>query len=182
MTDSLQENLTETPEDFHEEAWRIDGFETANWAMRKLKAAQERLDAINRQALDEAAKISDWANRVSAGPLRDKTYFENALAHYLLELRRADENTKSLVLIDGEVNSRSVPAKAVVSDADVFKKWASDNGHPEFIRIKSEVDLSALKDAVRFDGDLVILEETGEVIDGLLGIEADVSVTVHVSK
>lgn len=178
----LQDELAQDPPDFSfEEPWRIDGFETCQWAMRKLKVAEERLEEIRSQALAEAAKISDWANRVSKSPLRDQTYFTNALRDYMIRVRE-ETDQKSLDLPDGRVESRAIPEKAEVLDADVFKKWASDNGHPEFIRIKTEVDLSALKDAVKFDGDLVILEATGEVIDGLTAIQSEVSVKVTVSR
>ena len=50
----LSEHLAELPVDFDHETWKIDGFETANWAMRKLARAEARLADIQRQALDEA--------------------------------------------------------------------------------------------------------------------------------
>ena len=181
MNENLQEHLAENPPDFHEESWRIDGFETANWAMRKLKAAQARLDAINRQALDEAAKISDWANLVSKAPLRDKAYFENALKDYLARIRES-EGTKSLVLPDGEVTSRSIPDKAAVQDRDLFLKWAANNAREGWIRVKEEVALDVLKDEVDFDGESVIDKVTGEIIEGLVRVVSDISVTVKVTK
>ena len=177
----LSEHLAEQPEGFIEEAWRIDGFETANWAMRKLKAAQERLDEINRQALDEAAKISDWANLVSKSPLRDKTYFENALIDYMIRVRETT-GEKSLVLPNGEVNSRAVAAKAQVSDKELFIKWATNNGREGWIRTKEEVNLEAMKDEVNLLGDHVIDKATGEVVEGLLATEGDISVIVKASK
>lgn len=181
MTDDLQEHLAETPVDFIEESWRIDGFETANWAMRKLKAAQERLDTINRQAMDEAAKISDWANRVAKAPLRDKTYFENALIDYMVRLRAAT-GEKSLVLPDGEVNSRSIPAKAQVSDLETFVKWCLENGREGWVRTKESANLDALKEEVAISGDMVVDTVSGVVIDGLMGVDADISVSVKVSR
>ena len=179
----LQEHLAELPVDFDHETWKIDGFETANWAMRKLARAEARLADIQRQALDEASKISDWANVVSKNPQRDKVFFENQLKHYLMELRNnPDDGRKSLVLPDGVIESRTINAKAQVTDKELFLKWCLANHREGWIRTKEEPNLEALKEGVEFDGDSVIDSQTGEIVEGLVVLEADIAVKVTVSQ
>ena len=176
---NLADQLAEEPLGFSHETFRVDSDELAQWAFRKLKIAQQRIDDIAQQSKDERAKIDNWEALVSKSPLRDITFFENQLKDYAAKVR--DGGRKTLVLPDGEVHSRSIPAKAAVSDKDVALKWCHEN-RPEWIREKEELNLAALKDEVEFNGDLVIDKHTGEVIAGLVAIEADVVFNVVVSQ
>jgi phage host-nuclease inhibitor protein Gam len=87
-----------------------------------------------------------------------------------------------LTFPDGDVTSRVVHSKAAVADLGVFLKWAEETGHTQWVRIKKEADLSAIKDHVEFSGDVVTESETGEVIDGLIHVEGDVSVSIKISE
>jgi hypothetical protein len=174
----LSEHLAQDPPDFEVETFIVDNDQKAEWALRKLKAAIERLDDINAQAVEEIAKVENWRALVSTSHKRDVTFFENLLKHYMLSLREADPEKKSLVLPDGEVTSRSIPEKAEVSDKELFFKYCHENGRELWIRTKEEPDLTSLKDGVSFSGDAVVDDLTGESIPGLVGIEAHISVKV----
>ena len=175
----LDDALEQSPTDFAN--FSIESLNAAQWALRKLGSAQKKIDEALALASDEHARIAAWAEHATQQARDDVTFYENALKAYMLRVRE-ESGEKSLDLPNGTITSRSIPAKAEVSDVDVFLKWATDNGHAEFTRTKVTPDLSALKGAVTFDGDLVILSETGEVVDGLLAIEEDVSVKVVVSQ
>ena len=181
MTESLQEHLAENPEDFREESWRITGIETATWAMRKLRLAKQRLNEIDQQATDEVRRIQEWRERASRPYVRDETYFTNALQTYMVQLREED-GRKSLVLPDGEVNSRAIADKAAVADRELFLKFCKANGREAWIRVREEVNLEALKDDVDFSGESVVDRATGEVVEGLVHVEGDIHVTVKVSN
>jgi hypothetical protein len=178
LTDFLIEEAA--PENFDPLTFVVNDDAQAAWAMRNLAKASRRIDAIEKQGNEEAERIERWVTYATKSHRETARYFRAALESYLLRIRD-EEDRKSLSLPDGDLTSRAIPAKAQVSDLGVFLKWASDN-RPQWIRIKQEADLSAIKDHVEFSGDEVIDASTGETIDGLQHIEESVSVQIKVSE
>ena len=177
----LSEHLAELPVEFDHEMWLVDSDSKAEWALRKLKAAYERLAEIDEQIADEQRKMVDWKVRVVRSPARDITFFENQLRAYMIRVRDED-GRKSLVLPDGVIESRTINAKAQVTDKELFLKWCLANHREGWIRTKEEPNLEALKEGVEFDGESVIDSQTGEIVEGLVVLEADISVKVTVSQ
>ena len=158
----------------------VESLESANKAMRALANAQRRIDERRELVLAEARKLDDWFLTASKSDQQTVTFFTESLKNYMVKVRQ-ESGEKSLSLPDGEISSRSIPAKAQVSDLDVFLKWCLENGREAWIRTKESADLEALKEGVEFSGDLVVDVLTGEAIDGLVGVEADISVKVSVT-
>jgi phage host-nuclease inhibitor protein Gam len=178
----LSDHLEGEPVDYS--AFTIENLESANRAMRKLAAAQKRIDERTELVMNEARRLSDWANVANKSDQRDVTFFGESLKAYVLKLREETHGeTKSLSLPDGEITSRSIPAKAQVTDLEVFKKWCYDNGREAWIRTKEteSANLEALKGDVEFSGDLVVDAASGQVIDGLSYVEADIAVSVKLA-
>lgn len=170
-----------TPEGFDPLTFIVNDERQASWAMKNLATAQRRIDAAERQAAEETERITRWVDYATKTQKDIVQYFTSALESYMLRLRE-EEDRKSLSLPDGDISSRSVPDKAAVSDLGVFLKWCAETGHTNWVRIKQEADLAALKDHIDFNGDEVIDADTGETIDGLLHIEGAVSVSIKVSE
>ena len=100
-----------------------------------------------------------------------------------MELRNdPDDGRKSLVLPDGVIESRTINAKAQVTDKELFLKWCLANHREGWIRTKEEPNLEALKEGVEFDGEFVIDSQTGEIVEGLVVLEADIAVKVTASQ
>ena len=177
----LSDHLEGEPVDYS--AFTIENLESANRAMRKLAAAQKRIDEKRALALSEAARISEWCNAATKSDVETVRFFENSLKAYVIKLREETHGeTKSLSLPDGEVSSRTINAKAEVSDLEVFLKYCLEHGREAWIRTKESANLEALKGEVEFSGDLVVDSLTGEAIDGLVAVEADIAVSVKLAK
>jgi phage host-nuclease inhibitor protein Gam len=183
MTIDLSDFLIEdaTPENFDPLTFIVNDDGEAAWAMRNLATASRRIDAIEKQANEEAERIERWVAYATKSHRETAKYFKDALESYMIRIRE-QEDRKSLSLPDGDISSRSIQAKAAVSDLGVFLKFCEETGRNQWVRIKKEADLSALKDHVEFDGDTVLDADSGEVIDGLVHIEGAVSVNVKVSE
>ena len=179
MTDELQTHLEGEPVDYS--AFTIENLESANRAMRKLANAQARIEAKRELALKEAAKISDWFNTSTKSDADTVRFFEESLKSYMMKVR-AETGEKSISLPDGEVSSRTINAKAEVVDKDLFLKWCENNERGQWVRVTLSPDLSALKGEVEFSGDLCIDTLTGEIVEGLVAIEADIAVSVKLAK
>jgi|ERR1019366_9107194 phage host-nuclease inhibitor protein Gam len=167
------------PEGFDAMKFIINDDSEAIWAMRNLAHAQKRIDAVDYQAQNEIARITQWSDLATKSQRTTTTYFSNALQSYMVRLR--EEGRKSLILPDGEVTSRSTQSKAVVNDSEAFLKWAEANGHTEWVRTKLEPNISALKGAIDFIDDVVIDTATGEFIPGLVHVEGGVSVSIKIA-
>lgn len=174
-------NADALPENFDAKTFIVNDESQAVWAMRNLATAQRRIDTVERLANEEHERIDRWVEYATKTQKNIVQYFTSALESYMLRLRE-EEDRKSLSLPDGDITSRSIPDKAAVSDLGVFLKWAQESGHSQWVRIKQEADLAALKDHVEFNGDEVIDSDTGETIDGLLHIEGAISVSIKVSE
>ena len=177
----LQTHLEGEPVDYS--VFTIENLESANRAMRKLAAAQKRIDERTELVMNEARRLSDWANVANKSDQRDVTFFGESLKAYVIKLREETHGeTKSLSLPDGDISSRTINAKAEVVDKDLFLKWCENNERGQWVRVTLSPDLSALKGEVEFSGDLCIDTLTGEIIEGLAAIEADIAVSVKLAK
>ena len=158
----------------------IESLNAAQWALRKLGSARAKIAEATQLANDEKARIDAWLEDATKGPRDDERFFENSLKAYMVRVRE-ETGEKSISLPNGELSSRSLPAKAQVTDLATFIKWCHNNGRESWVRVKEDANLSELKEFVAIDGDMVVDTQSGEVIDGLAGIEADVSVKVDVT-
>jgi histone H3/H4 len=163
---------------FDQNTYVVNDDQDAIWAMRNLAQAQRHIDKVAREAAQEKERIDRWQVHATKTAQTTVRYFTNVLQNYVVRVRES-EGRKSISLPDGELSSRAIPAKAQVADLDLFLKWASDN-RPQWIRVKQEADLSAIREHVTFTGDEVLDSETGEVVEGLQHIEEAVSVQVKV--
>lgn len=174
---SLEEFLTG---EVDYQTFSVDSLSSASSAIKRLSIAQRKIDAIKEEAEAEVRKIAEWVERATKGPQQDVTFFSESLKAWMLRVRE-ETGEKSVELPDGSITSRSIPEKVQVSDLDVFKKWCYDNGREAWIRVKEteSANLEALKGDVEFSGELVVDSASGEVIDGLTVVEADISVKVE---
>lgn len=172
-TDVLSWDETAEPD---RERFKITDDSQATWAMRKAAAAKARLHDIQLIAESEIERIQHWAEKESREPMRDLDYFEGILIEYAMKQRA--EGRKTVSTPYGAVKSRSGQAKYVFVDKEGFVAWAKQN-HPDWIAVKEEPALSALRDSNIVNA---ADPETGEVIPGLEVQPPTVNYTVEVSK
>lgn len=154
----------------------------ALWAMRKVARAQRAIDEVKRMAQVELDRINAWIAAQTEDNGRVIAYFEGLLSDYLLACRENEaDGRKTISFPDGEVKSRTVASKVGVTDSEAFLAWAEANGHGEWVRIKKEANLTAIKTSVDYNGAEVIDPITGHIIEGLEHIEGGVSVSVKVA-
>ena len=155
----------------------------ALWAMRRLAQAQRRIDEVKRQAQVELDRINAWVEANTSKHGREVEFFDLALSEYLISVRQNEQDgRKSLDFPDGVGTSRVTPPKVAVTDAEAFLAWAEANGHSEWVRVKREADVSAIKKVADFDGNIVLDPTTGTPIDGLQHTEGGISVSIKVAE
>lgn len=166
------------------ERFRIQNDEQAAWAVRKLGQFRARQDEAKQVAANEQERISEWLDRQLSRDADDIAYFTALLTQYALS-ERDQSNRKSIDTPYGVVKTRAGQPKFVVDDHDAFLEYAKQS-HPEWIRVREDADVTALKKAVTVDDTptlgLVAVTEDGEIVPGLQITPAQVSVTVEEAK
>lgn len=161
----------------------IENDEQAAWAMRKLLSYSMKADENAAIADAEHQRIDAWLTRQNAKFESDILYFRGLLIHYA-ERQRLLEQRKSVETPYGAVKSRQGQPKWVIDEAE-FLPWAKDN-HPEFVRVKEEADLAAMKKSLEVaDTDSfgpVAIDDAGQIIPGVSIAAATVNYTIEVSK
>jgi len=160
----------------------ITNDDEALWAMRRLAQAQRHIDKVTAQAQVEIDRINAWVEANTTDNQNTVNYFDRILGDYLMSVRENEaDGRKSLSFPDGTVSSRTTQPKVAVEDLEAFLAWAESNGHTEWVRVKREADVSAIKKVADYNGVEVIDPLTGSVISGLSHTEGGISVTVKVA-
>lgn len=153
------------------EGFVVDNDQKADWAIRKL-AVIRRKQAENNSIYDaEVIRITEWLSTVNTALDRDALYFEAVLTPYAL-LQRS-EGRKTVSLPHGTLKTTAGQPHIEFNDESKFIEWAKVND-PSLLRIKTDVDKSALKALITEEG--VVISTQGEIIPEVKVIPAETSV------
>jgi phage host-nuclease inhibitor protein Gam len=162
------------PYNEEEEVWQIKSDAEAEWLIDKVN---EDLIEINRFELSLTNKIEILKERLE----KVKKEKENKIArrdNYLLryfeeipdELKKKSKTMEKYRLPSGEI-IKKYPAPEFKRDNEALVKWLKENKMADFIEVKESAKWADLKKSTKTVGSSVVLEETGEVIEGIEVIE-----------
>lgn len=151
----LQNDFQEVKEEF-----KVTDLQSATWALRKLRVVNEKINEINTVAVEEIARINEWAEKEVKSLNADKEYFEGLLSAYYIEERSKDKKFK-LSTPYGKVTSRKT-SKYIYEDEQAIMDYCYAN-EIDAIRVKTELDKTALKKLCK-DG---VNQVTGEIVPGV---------------
>ena len=153
------------------EGFVVDNDQKADWAIRKL-AVIRRKQAENKAIYDaEIIRITEWLSTVNTALDRDALYFEAVLTPYAL-LQRS-EGRKTVTLPHGTLKTTAGQSHIEFKDESKFIEWAKVND-PAILRIKTDVDKSALKVLISEEG--VLISTQGEIIPDVQVVPGQTSV------
>lgn len=118
--------------------WAITDDGLAEWAMRKLAAINRRTAELERQRDEWAMRIRYWFEHATGALGRRAEFFAGHLERYALDQRKIT-GEMTLRLPSGNVATRKVPPKVVVSDEAAFRAWALANLDHPAVRVKPEL-------------------------------------------
>ena len=151
----LQNDLQEVKKEF-----KVTDLQDATWALRKLRAVNEKMNEINTIAVEEISRINEWAEKEVKSLNDDKEYFEGLLSAYYIEERAKDKKFK-LSTPYGKVTSRKTE-KYIYEDEEAIKDYCNMN-EIDAIRVKEELDKAAFKKLCKGGINLA----TGEIVPGI---------------
>ena len=153
-------------EQVHDESFKVDTDEKANWALRKIKQFQEQQKENTALAEAEIEKIDAWLKSENEKLQGDIDYFTSLVAEYAIKKREDDPKFKSKKLPNGRMGFRKQQPKFHYKD-DLLVESLKKSGRTDLIRVKETPDKTAVKENFVVQGDKLIDPDTGEVIEGV---------------
>lgn len=142
----------------------VDSLSSADWVMRKIKENKDRSGEIIDYAKEEIQRLQLFIKKEEARRDNNVAYLEHLLENYLLQRREEDPNFK-LKTVTGTASTRK--STSWNYDDEKLIDFLKKNDMTQFVRVKEEVNKSDFKKAVDVIDSVVVIPETGEVIDGV---------------
>ena len=130
------------PDDDRSEGWHIEDDAGADWALRKLAAAEAEQARLRQRHADEVAILDARLAETLAQPCRDADFFRAHLVDYH---RRVSPEGKRIRLMHGDLTSRAGSRVVVVEDEELLLTFLEAEGLEDCVRVKRSPSLSALK-------------------------------------
>ena len=142
------------------EPFEITNDRTADWAIRKIQAAERELD-----------RMKAWYDRQLEAAKKERddevAYFTGLLMRYFAQVPAKDTKTmKKYALPSGEMVLNKAKDDFAVADPEALVSWCQSND-PELVRVKTEPAWAAIKKRLVQSEAGIVDKETGVVVDGV---------------
>lgn len=172
---------TPTTLDEPAQPWQITDDSEANWALRKIRRAEDRIadrESLYRRERDrlegELLLLENWWQDITAQDRRTIANMDAYLVGYTMRLVDEDPTFTSRKLPAGKLRRVRGSTVTDVTDVDAFAAWAKDR-YPELVRTKTvvEVDKQALKaeQTIGVHDGRFVDALTGEVVPGVVQVK-----------
>jgi len=150
----------------------IDNDSKANWALRKIRHMKKKQNKNKELAKSQIEKIQKeideiehWLEKENEKIQNNIDFMKSKLKNYAMELKDENPDLKTHSLPFGSLQFRQKRPKWNY-DNDKLLKFAESNLE-EAVKVKKKVDKRKLKKKSEVVGNKAVLEDTGEVIDGI---------------
>ena len=165
------------------EEWKIKNDEEADWW---IELHEEKLVEVRRLKLQLENKIAFYQSKLDKVIKEEEAIIErrdSKLLEYFETLDKKDmKKTKTMLkyrLPSGEL-VKKFRAPEFKRDNDKLTLWLENNGMKEYIEVKKQAKWGELKKKTKVVGNVVVLEETGEIVEGVEVIERPAEFKVEV--
>lgn len=159
-----------------ENGWKIENDQEAEWAINRIKEAENDLDKWTRYYNLMIERIKNTTEHTTA-VMRDK------LQAYFQTVPHTESKTQEKYsLPSGDLVMKK--AKTTwVHDDDALMQWCDSNGFSECVKVKRSISWADVKKRLTEDSNGVICDaETGVVCDAVRAEVVEPTFTVNISK
>jgi hypothetical protein len=168
----MQNTLRKENAEHESSGFVVDNDRKAVWCLRKIKHLKEK-QAKNEKLAEseiediqkEIDEVQKWLDEENDKLQNSINFFEPTLYSYALELRKEDPELKTHKLPFGQLQFRKKRPKWKY-DNEKLLEFVEKN-YEELVKVRKNVDKRKLKSWVKIVGGKVIMEKTGEVIEGV---------------
>ncbi|MFJ3386290.1 host-nuclease inhibitor Gam family protein [Lysinibacillus sp. NPDC086135] len=142
-----------------------------NWVLRKINAANAKLNEIKSLADAERERINAWEKKVSAGLISDVDYFEQKVIEYHSHVLANDTEQKSIVTPYGRVRSITNEAQPERIDDEVLFDYVVTNQLP-YVEVNTSRklqwgELKKTLKVVQHGNEQIVVDENGQAVPGV---------------
>ena len=155
-------------EEEEKEGWRIDSDLSADWTIRKIKAADAELERLKKVVNDEIQQLQEFLKKEQDKRDREVSFFESKLIAYFNEISKNAKETKtqlSYKLPSGVLKMKKASKTFNYDKSKLLAVAEKNKDMGDYVKIKKDFDWAEFKKQLDIRGDKIIARETGEVIE-----------------
>lgn len=152
-----------------ETPFTIETDKQAEWALRKIKTAQQERDRLLALIKSERERLDFEEHGVEEQYTNDTEFLLVQLQRYMSTVKAKETATqRSYKLLSGTLIAKKPSVKLVKDDATLIA-WCKENGKTGFIKVEEKLAWAELKKTMKVNPEMsvVVDDETGEVVEGI---------------
>ena len=160
-------------EEQQSQRWRIADDGCADWALKKIKLEKDEHDRIVELAEQEIARLKEQIEKADRRYEQNTNFLTSMLAEFFETVphKRTKTGTETYRLLNGQLVRKPAAVKMQPDDAKLVE-WLKANGREDLIKVETKAMWGDLKKQIAVVGTIAMIEETGEIVDGIELVEA----------
>lgn len=159
--------------------WRITDDGCADWALEKIKAEKDELDRLTALAEQKIAELEEKIENAKRRYEQNTTFLTQMLAEYFetVPRKKTKTGTESYQLLSGKLVKKPAAVKMQPND-DKLVEWLRSAGRDDLIKVETKAAWGELKKQITIVGEIAMIEETGEIVEGVDIVEVPAAFSV----
>lgn len=152
----------------------IDSDEKAEWALKKIKEAEDEHDRLMALIEQEQASLNERRETFDRALERETDFLKSALNTYMRTVKcKATKTQESYQLLTGKL-VRKMPSVDFNVDSEALVNWLRVNGRDNLVQVVEKPRWSDLKKLLKADieSGSAVIESTGELVEGVKAVES----------
>lgn len=155
------------------ESWDIKDALAADWALDKIREAKADHSRNEMIVNDKIKQLQSWLAKEKKRSDATISYFTWKLEEFFNTVpNKKATKTQEVCKLPSGTLKRRFQKPEYVRDDEKLLAWLKEHGQHKFIKVKESPDWAGLKGATKTHGNVVV-DENGEVVDGVKIIERD---------
>lgn len=169
----------EPDEDQPSQRWSITDDSCADWALKKIKAEKDELDRLTYLAEQEIASLKKQIEKAQHRYEQNTTFLTTLLSEYFESVphKKTKTGTESYQLLHGKLVKKPATVK-MQPDDEKLVDWLRAAGREDLIKVETKSMWGELKKQITIVGTVAMIEETGEIVEGIDIAEAPATFSV----
>lgn len=149
----------------HDESFRIDNDNTADWALRTISSELAERDRLIKIAEDQIAELQEQITALNEKYNNKTKFLKSCLAEYFATVpHKSTKTQESYKLLSGSLVLKKESQKIVHDDEKLIAYLKANDGE-DFIKIKESVDWAGFKKSLSIVGNDVVDTELGCIVE-----------------
>ena len=151
----------------------------ADWAVRKINEEKAEFDRLKELATQQIAEITEKVEAARKRFENGTSYLAGCLHEYFQTVpHKTTKTTEKYRLLSGTLTLKKGGIKTTINDKTLVS-WLRANGLDDFVKVTEAAAWGDLKKRLTFTDGVAMVEDTGEIVDGVIVETAPDTFTVE---